>query len=112
MSTTARSLAVPRRCGLRGGQFHSPNPLLVPRMTLEDGRQAWRCGTCVANATVYQRLVEQWGETLPWPSPVSSGSASGSWSTAALGAWGVNVRLRSRFLALRVQPERNSCAFG
>lgn len=34
-----------------GGMFHSTRPLLVHRMTLEDGRQARLCGVCVANVT-------------------------------------------------------------
>ena len=31
-----------------------------------DGRHAWLCGTCLANVTVYQRLVEEEGGTMPW----------------------------------------------
>ena len=50
-----------------GSKFHTPRPLLVHRMTLEDGRDAWLCGVCVGNVTVYQRLRKHAGGTVPWP---------------------------------------------
>ena len=50
-----------------GARYHSPNPLILHRIEVEDGDVVLLCGTCRDNLDVFDRLMRSQEGELAWP---------------------------------------------